>query len=244
MSSSDISVEQDEPDISLENSQSLSSDNSSHHSSDRIPEINDIEDTPFLVTTPSSNIQTTSNIDSLPLDFEATPSMTFETTHSINFTDIPSLDIEATPSLNLSVSPTLSLDTTPINIATDISLEERHVSIEQSEHVTEPQAELLEILSEVVTRAGEQTEVTNKTSVPFPLTRVKTIMKTDPDTSLIQADAVVLVGEAAKMFLKRFCRDAQKVTAGSKRKIVNRTDVDTCINRYDEYLFLEEQLDW
>lgn len=208
MSSSDVSIEQDEHDISLENSPvSQVSGSSPANSTDMVEELNDIGAKTPPIATPSINA-------------ESTPSINFEPT-SITFHDTP--------------DDTVGEEVSPVH---------EHEHIEPPESPTLAQPDLLDILSEVVTRTGEQPDTTTKIPVPFPLTRVKTIMKTDSDTSLVQSDAIFVVGEAAKMFLKRFSQDAHKVTTASKRKILNRADVDTCLNRYQEYSFLEEQLDW
>ena len=209
MSSSDVSIEQEEHNISLENSPpvSLGSGSSPANSTDMVEELNDIGAKTPPTATPSLNI-------------ESTPSINFEST-SISFHDTP--------------GDTVGEDVTP-------GYELEHIDSPDSPTLAHP--DLLDILSEVVTRAGEQPDIVTKNPVPFPLTRVKTIMRTYPDTSLVQSDAVFVVGEAARMFLKRFSQDSHKVTAASKRKILNRADVDICLNRYQEYSFLEEQLDW
>ena len=165
----------------------------------------------------------------------------------------PSIEFDATPSVNFDATPSINFDATPYKLfsptnadGADVEFENELIHRERSDSISEPEPEPdpLDILSEAVTRVESLPVASNRNPVPFPLSRVKTIMRTDPDTSLVQLDAAVVIGEAAKLFLKRFSRDAQKITATSKRKIVNRADVDSCLNRYQEYSFLEEQLDW
>ena len=225
MSSSDVSIEQDEHDVSLENSPLFSLENSPPVSLENSP--------PVSLVTGSSPAHSTDMVEELNDIGAKTPP-----------TATPSLNVESTPSLNFE-SASISFHDTPVDtVGEDVSPAYEHEDIESLDSPTQAQPDLLDILSEVVTRTGEQPDLAAKNPVPFPLTRVKTLMKTDPDTSLVQSDAIFVVGEAARMFLKRFSQDAHKVTTASKRKILNRTDVDTCLNRYQEYSFLEEQLDW
>ena len=232
MSSSDASIDPEEFDSEHEQSPySQMSENSQTNSTYSDRELLDNDATPSIVS-PNIQFDASPFIDSIG----ATPSIEFEATPTINFATTTSINFDATPSINY--------DVTSVEGA-DISLEDQLIPGEQSDSINESQPDLLEILSEAVTRVENLPVASNRnTPLPFPLNRVKTIIRTDRDTFLVQSDAVVVIGEAAKLFLKRFSRDAQKITAASKRKIVNSADVDTCVNRYQEYSFLEEQLDW
>ena len=235
--SSDASIDPEELDSEQEHSPgSQFSEHSTTNSTYSDREIVDGGVTPSIdsvAVSPNFQSEASPLIDSI----SATPSIYFESTPAINFASTASINFDATPSTNY--------DATEVEGA-DVSREDQLiVPREQSDSVPESQPDLLDILSEAVTRVENLPIANNRNNpVPFPLSRVKTIMRTDPDTSLVQTDATVVVGEAAKLFLKRISRDAHKITADSKRKIINRADVDTCVNRYQEYLFLEEQLDW
>lgn len=92
---------------------------------------------------------------------------------------------------------------------------------------------------------SKSNEITSKTLAhPFPISRVKSLMKADPDTHLIQSEATIIVNEAAKLFLTDFVREVQHVTLKHKRKIITKTDIDSCIALNDKYMFMEEQLNW
>ena len=154
------------------------------------------------------------------------------------------LAIDRSPSSQNSENPHPPDDTTPtelgisaLNAAIDA------LSEEQQQSPSEKQPDPFELLTEAIRVPAAEAE-DKLYSTAFPIARVKTIMRTDPDTSLLQADAVYLMGEAAKLFLGRFSRDVQRITSEKKKKTVSRMDVDTCLSRFHEYEFLDEQLDW
>ncbi|XP_071953637.1 DNA polymerase epsilon subunit 4-like [Antedon mediterranea] len=77
----------------------------------------------------------------------------------------------------------------------------------------------------------------------LPLTRIKHIIKTDPDVTLASQDSVVLIAKATEMFLHHFTRSAYVQTAKGKRKTMQKKDIDISVDLTDEYAFLEGMLD-
>ncbi|ELU05071.1 hypothetical protein CAPTEDRAFT_218640 [Capitella teleta] len=79
--------------------------------------------------------------------------------------------------------------------------------------------------------------------VKFPITRIKTIIKTDPDVTMASQDAVVLIGKATELFIQTLSKEAFSYTMQAKRKTVLKRDVDLTIDHIDALAFLEGCLD-
>ncbi|XP_011550716.3 DNA polymerase epsilon subunit 4 [Plutella xylostella] len=94
----------------------------------------------------------------------------------------------------------------------------------------------------------EKTQQSNKTesikTTRLPLSRIKQIMKMDPDVHLVQADAVFLVAKATEMFLETIAKETYTFTATKKRKTIAKKDLDTTINMVDCLCFLEGAVDF
>ncbi|XP_071510829.1 DNA polymerase epsilon subunit 4-like [Diadema antillarum] len=78
----------------------------------------------------------------------------------------------------------------------------------------------------------------------FPMTRIKTIMKTDPDVTLASQESVFLVAKATEYFLENFTKSAVIFTERGKRKTMRKQDIDLSIDANDSYAFLEGALEW
>ncbi|XP_022101788.1 DNA polymerase epsilon subunit 4-like isoform X2 [Acanthaster planci] len=59
----------------------------------------------------------------------------------------------------------------------------------------------------------------------LPLTRIKNIMKTDPDVTLASQESVLLIAKATELFLDHFAKMSYSHTARSKRKTIKRQDI-------------------
>mmetsp|Transcript_22855 Transcript_22855/g.35563 ORF Transcript_22855/g.35563 Transcript_22855/m.35563 type:complete len:158 (-) Transcript_22855:112-585(-) len=75
----------------------------------------------------------------------------------------------------------------------------------------------------------------------FPITRVKNIIKSDPDVKIIRSDAVVLVAKATELFVDYLAKEAHLFTKESKRKTIQYDDVAKAI-QVNELAFLEDQI--
>ncbi|KAM3851579.1 DNA polymerase epsilon subunit 4 [Vipera latastei] len=102
--------------------------------------------------------------------------------------------------------------------------------------------------------APEDLEATAATVVPaatagpsrparLPLSRVKALVKADPDVSLASQEAVFVLARAAELFVETISRDAFLHTQHGKRKTLQRKDLDNAIEALDEFAFLEGTLD-
>lgn len=77
----------------------------------------------------------------------------------------------------------------------------------------------------------------------FPLSRVKTIMKLDPDVMLASQEAVFLVSKAAEMFVAALAKEAYTFTRQAKKKTIQKKDVDSSVEAVEAFAFLEGMLE-
>ncbi|KAJ6652825.1 hypothetical protein lerEdw1_010605 [Lerista edwardsae] len=106
-------------------------------------------------------------------------------------------------------------------------------------------------------------------SARLPLTRVKALVKADPDVSLASQEAIFVLARAAAMgsevinkliklsdffsfpsthnlqelFVETIAKDAYVYAQQGKRKTLQRKDLDNAIEAMDEFAFLEGTLD-
>ena len=84
----------------------------------------------------------------------------------------------------------------------------------------------------------------NEKLMKLPLSRIKSIMKSDPDVTLASQEAVITIAKATELFIWELSKDAVHSTLQSKRKTLQRKDLDSILDTRDRYLFLEGTLDW
>ncbi|XP_057696391.1 DNA polymerase epsilon subunit 4 isoform X2 [Corythoichthys intestinalis] len=77
----------------------------------------------------------------------------------------------------------------------------------------------------------------------LPLTRIKALMKTDPDVSLASQESVFIIAKATELFVEMIAKDALVYAQQGKRKTLQRKDLDNAIEAIDEFAFLEGTLD-
>ncbi|XP_044276985.1 DNA polymerase epsilon subunit 4 isoform X3 [Varanus komodoensis] len=77
----------------------------------------------------------------------------------------------------------------------------------------------------------------------LPLSRIKALVKADPDVSLASQEAVFAIARAAELFVETLARDAFAYSQQGKRKTLQRKDLDNAIDATDEFAFLEGTLD-
>ncbi|XP_071811296.1 DNA polymerase epsilon subunit 4-like [Apostichopus japonicus] len=88
-------------------------------------------------------------------------------------------------------------------------------------------------------------QTTNKSikSSKFPLSRVKLIMKTDPDLTLASQESVFLIAKASELFLDDLTKSAYEYTARNKKKTLKKQDIENSVDSRDSFAFLEGILD-
>ncbi|KPP67799.1 hypothetical protein Z043_113572 [Scleropages formosus] len=73
----------------------------------------------------------------------------------------------------------------------------------------------------------------------LPLSRVKALMKMDPDVSLASQESVFAIAKATELFVEMIAKDALVYAQQGKRKTLQRKDLDNAIEAIDEFAFLE-----
>ncbi|XP_074656559.1 DNA polymerase epsilon subunit 4-like [Tubulanus polymorphus] len=79
--------------------------------------------------------------------------------------------------------------------------------------------------------------------IKLPMTRIKALMKIDPDVTLAAQDAVTMIAKATEMFVSELSRESYTFTSLAKRKTVQKKDVDNAIENIDALAFLEGAID-
>ncbi|KAK2583605.1 hypothetical protein KPH14_009547 [Odynerus spinipes] len=79
--------------------------------------------------------------------------------------------------------------------------------------------------------------------VRLPIGRVRNIIKMDPDVNLVNQEAVFLIAKSTELFIDSLAKEAYKYTVQTKKKTVQKRDIENAINNVDALVFLEEMLD-
>ncbi|KAJ1267740.1 hypothetical protein BS78_07G081000 [Paspalum vaginatum] len=93
--------------------------------------------------------------------------------------------------------------------------------------------------------AGQLAEAEQATELKvhsLPLARIKKIMKADQDVKMIAAEAPVVFAKACEMFILELTLRAWLHTQGTKRRTLQRSDVDAVINATEAYDFLMDDV--
>ncbi|EAT37987.1 AAEL010085-PA [Aedes aegypti] len=73
----------------------------------------------------------------------------------------------------------------------------------------------------------------------LPLSKIKSIMKADPDVHIVAAEAIFLMTRAAELFVQNMAKEAHTYAVAGKKKTIVRRDVDMTIESVDTLMFLE-----
>lgn len=82
------------------------------------------------------------------------------------------------------------------------------------------------------------TEQDFKNHNDLPLARIKRIMKSDEDVRMISAEAPVLFAKACELFILELCLRGWGAAEKSKRRILQKEDIDAAIQNTDIFDFL------
>ena len=77
----------------------------------------------------------------------------------------------------------------------------------------------------------------------FPMGRIKHIMKMDPDVRVVTPEATFLVSKSLELFVESLVWEAHRYTEQSRKKTMQKHDVDRAIDGVDALAFLEGALD-
>ncbi|XP_059140401.1 DNA polymerase epsilon subunit 4-like isoform X2 [Physella acuta] len=116
------------------------------------------------------------------------------------------------------------IDTVPDSLEFDNNIESTEVEVNSTEAQisnSEPQEKLIKL----------------------PLSRIRSIIKTDTDVKIASQEAVVALAKAAELFIQSLAKEAAIRTLREKRKTVLRKHLDTVFETKDCYSFLEESFE-
>ncbi|KAH8401511.1 hypothetical protein KR009_006018 [Drosophila setifemur] len=73
----------------------------------------------------------------------------------------------------------------------------------------------------------------------LPMSRIRNIMKLDTDMHMATNEAVFTVAKAVELFVASLARESYSYTAQSKKKTVQKRDVEMAISAVDSLMFLD-----
>ena len=120
-------------------------------------------------------------------------------------------------------------DNTDLNVLTDEQHDHRMVA--SLERFWEEQTMEMNVLD-----IGTEQDFKNHNDLP--LARIKRIMKSDEDVRMISAEAPVLFAKACEMFILELSLRANAAAEKSKRRTLQKEDVDAAIKRCKVFDFL------
>ncbi|XP_050453117.1 DNA polymerase epsilon subunit 4 [Cataglyphis hispanica] len=98
-----------------------------------------------------------------------------------------------------------------------------------------------ELQEEIALHAGDEEQ--REKLLRLPLGRIKTIIKMDPEVTLVNQEAVFLTAKSVELFIDSLAKEAYKYTAQAKKRTVQKRDVESAIDNVDALVFLEGMLD-
>ncbi|KAJ9584457.1 hypothetical protein L9F63_021211 [Diploptera punctata] len=97
--------------------------------------------------------------------------------------------------------------------------------------------------TDVIQEENEPEEEKSEKMLHLPISRVRTIMKVDPEVHIASQEAVFLITKSTELFLESLAKEAYRFTAQGKRKTLQKKDIDNAIESADCLSFLEGVLD-
>lgn len=73
----------------------------------------------------------------------------------------------------------------------------------------------------------------------LPVSRIKNIMKFDPDVNIITQEAAYLVAKCTEQFVENFAKAAYESTQTHKRKTLQKKDIENAVLSEERYTFLD-----
>ncbi|EDW35974.1 GL17544 [Drosophila persimilis] len=125
------------------------------------------------------------------------------------------------------------METEPLDAA---EAEDETEDVNPTEETTPPENAAAE--KPVATKSAADHEPEAKLT-QLPLGRVRNIMKLDPDMHVATHEAVFAVTKAVELFIASLARESYTYTAQSKKKTVQKRDVELAISAVDSLMFLD-----
>ncbi|KAI4461894.1 histone-like transcription factor ccaat-related [Holotrichia oblita] len=116
---------------------------------------------------------------------------------------------------------------------------------EESTNTANDEVDASETNDETIKKKDKSETVSSvrKKLVELPLSKVKSIMKLDPDCHLISKDALFMTSKATELFLQAIGKETFKYTQMGKRKMLVKRDFDNAINNVSSLCFLDGTLE-
>jgi len=89
---------------------------------------------------------------------------------------------------------------------------------------------------------GHDTEKSERLT-RLPIARIRTLVKADQDIALATQESIFLITKCTELFIEYLAKETHKKTLASKRKTMQKADLDSVIDVMDEFSFLEGILD-
>ena len=86
-------------------------------------------------------------------------------------------------------------------------------------------------------------DAANKSATKLPISKIKKIMKFDPEVTMANQDAVFLVAKATEMFIEGLVKHAGTCITRGKRKTVQKRDIEFAVDSVNNFAFLEGVLE-
>ncbi|GFW36349.1 DNA polymerase epsilon subunit 4 [Trichonephila clavipes] len=139
--------------------------------------------------------------------------------------------------VNENASETVVVDDMPLN----------NLTTEEKSYFTDTESMETNIISNQVTydavaESNKCPEKKMEKLVQLPLTRIKNLIKLDPDVNIASHDAVVAIAKAAELFIHMLGKEAYKFTKQNKKKTIQKKDINDCITTCEALAFLEGTL--
>lgn len=79
--------------------------------------------------------------------------------------------------------------------------------------------------------------------IQLPLSRIKEIMKLDPDLKIAAPESVFAIAKATELFIQSLALESCERTSKDHRKTLQKSDLDVAISSVDALLFLDGAID-
>ncbi|KAJ1986268.1 hypothetical protein H4R33_003466 [Dimargaris cristalligena] len=87
---------------------------------------------------------------------------------------------------------------------------------------------------------AKSSSAATSTNVTFPISRVRRIIKEDPDITICQADAVHAIAVAAQIFAQELAKSGQQMAQEGKRKTLAYKDLAKAVSETERMEFLSD----
>uniref|UniRef100_A0A8D8UTU0 DNA polymerase epsilon subunit 4 n=1 Tax=Cacopsylla melanoneura TaxID=428564 RepID=A0A8D8UTU0_9HEMI len=146
-------------------------------------------------------------------------------------------------SMELSENTEANRDSENLNHSNDTSEPRDSELMEETEESLGPVEESQGGEKVLGTKSTSNATMSSDKEWSLPLSRVKMIMKTDPNVNIVSAEAAILAAIAAEHFTKFITRETVRITLAKKKKTLLKNHLDEAIQGLEVTEFLEGMMD-